>query len=128
FFNQLEQLSAHPDDLTERSVFVNNASALTNQLNSVSGSFATLRENTDAQLQEAIAQVNSLARQISELNVQIQRIEVRGVNANDLRDQRDQLINQLAGYIDVQSVEQGVGLLTVTAAGAALAAGTQAGA
>jgi flagellar hook-associated protein FlgK len=127
FFDQLSQLSAQPDDSTQRQIFLDSATALTGKLNSISQDFSTLGENIDQTISQTVSQVNTLASQIADLNGQIQQVELRGINANDLRDQRDNLISQLAGLVDVRVVEQPSGVDTVTGGGAPLAVGTQAG-
>jgi flagellar hook-associated protein FlgK len=127
FFNQLEQLSAQPDDPTQRRIFLNSAVALTDKVNSLAQGFSTLQQNVDDTLGQTVNQINTIAAQIADLNGRIQQIEIRGISANDLRDQRDSLVNQLAGLIDVRTVEQQTGVVTVTGAGAALAVGSQAG-
>ena len=49
--------------------------------------------------------INSIAEKISVLNKQINNIEVRGGHANELRDQRANLIDELSGIADVETKE-----------------------
>src|SRR5262249_37783169 len=77
-------------------------------------------------LQDAVNQVNQLTPQIANLNDQIQQIELQGKQPNNLLDQRDQLINQLAGYVDVRVTDQPYGVRNVIGAGTPLVVSNQA--
>jgi flagellar hook-associated protein FlgK len=125
FFNQLSQLAAQPDNMTQRQVFLGNAVDLTNEFNSVAGNLDQLGGNIDSQIQQLVGQVNQISPQIAALNQQIQLAEIQGTSPNDLLDQRDQLINQLAQIVDVQTVQQPFGVKTVLAGGMPLAIGGQ---
>src|SRR5713226_735219 len=126
FFNQVNQVASSPADMTQRTVLLGTATALTNQLNSLGANFASLRQSVDSQLQQTVTDANSLLPQIAALNQEIQRVEVLGTNANDQRDQRDQLINQLAGLVDVRTIEQPYGQTTVLVDGSPAVIGNQA--
>jgi len=128
FFSDLQQLQSSPDDLTQRSVFLNSATSLTSQLNTLSGDFATLGQNIDLQANQLVSQANALVPQIATLNGEIQQAEVQGTSPNTELDQRDQLINQLAAIVNVQVVAQPDGQVNILAAGTPLVVGTQANA
>lgn len=125
FFNQLDQLTANPGDLSQRRVVLTNAASLAQRFNALAEDFGQQRIGLDARIQQSVADINSLAPQIAQLNEQIHRVEVTGQNANDLRDQRDQLINQLAAVVDVRTVEMPFGQTTVLAGGVPVVAGNQ---
>jgi flagellar hook-associated protein 1 FlgK len=128
FFSQLQQLSATPDDLTQRGVFLRSAADLTNQLNSLAANFSQLGQYIDNQANQLVTQANGLASQIADLNGQIQQLSSRGIVPSTQLDQRDQLVNQLATIIDVRVVQQQDGEVTVLAGGTPVAVGTQANA
>jgi len=52
-----------------------------------------------------VTKINRLGENIAELNRQIARSELGGNKANDLRDRRDQLIDELSQYADVRTIE-----------------------
>ncbi len=66
-----------------------------------------LRSQSDRQLGAAAEQADRLLEQIAELNRRIADAEVGGVVAGALRDQRDQMITELARFADVSTVERG---------------------
>src|SRR5699024_2129591 len=53
-----------------------------------------------------IKQVNDYATQISSLNEEIFVMEVDGSNANDLRDQRDLIVDKLSKLVDIEAEER----------------------
>ncbi len=127
FFNQVDQLTAQPDDPAQRQVVVSSLSTLAGQFNSLSSNLEQLRAGINSQVQQAVQQVNALTPQIASLNSQINQAEALGQQPNDLLDRRDQLINQLAQYVDVRTVPQPNGVVNVLGAGSALVVGFLAG-
>jgi flagellar hook-associated protein 1 FlgK len=82
--------------------------------NSVYESFQEYQDNLNNQVIDAINDINSIGHRINELNKQITGIEVGGCeNANDLRDERDQLLDTLAGYGNISYDEDTNGVVTV---------------
>lgn len=57
--------------------------------------------------------INSILDNIASLNKQISSYEMTGNKANDLRDQRNQLLDQLSGYVDINVKEQSDGMVAV---------------
>ena len=126
FFNQVSQLTAHPDDAAQRAVVLKSASSVTNQINSLAGNFTQVKTGLNSQLQQTVTQINTLSSQVADLNGQIQTATTQGLTVNDLLDRRDQLVNQLAGYINIRTINQGQGQETVLAGGVPVVIGNQA--
>lgn len=116
FFRGLQDVSTNPSELAARSVLLANAGQLASSVNQVSSDLVTARQSLNFQVRQTISEINSLSNQIGELNSQIARAELAGQNANDLRDQRELALNELATRIDITTVESGTGALTVFAA------------
>lgn len=57
--------------------------------------------------------INGILQQISQLNKQIVGNEVSGQTSNDLRDTRNNLLDELSGDMDISAVEQSDGSVTV---------------
>lgn len=105
-FDRMFQLSSRPDDGTLRRQAVNSVQDLAQEINSLSASMGQLQQMLDAEIGEAVSTVNQLTAQIAALNRQIGISENSGNGtANDLRDQRDQLMGELAQYVDVRTWE-----------------------
>ncbi|WP_339060498.1 flagellar hook-associated protein FlgK [Tepidibacillus marianensis] len=119
FWNSWQDLAGQPDNLTARSVVIERAAAMTDAFNDVEGKLQDLKSDLVESIKvklgsasidtttgdiktENIGEVNTLLTQISKLNEQIYQVEAQGDHANDLRDQRDILTDQLSGLIDIQ--------------------------
>lgn len=116
FFRGLQDVSTDPNGLAARSVLLANAKQLASSVNQVSSDLITAKQSLNFQVQQTVTEINSLSKQIATLNSQIVTAEVTGQSANDLRDQRDLALNELASRIDVTTVESRTGALTVFAA------------
>jgi flagellar hook-associated protein 1 FlgK len=110
----MEELSKSPNDTTNISVLVQKSAAFMENASSVYESFQEYQNNLNDQVIDAIEDINSIGKRICELNKQISGIEVGGVeNANDLRDERDQLLDTLAGYGNISYTEDANSIVTV---------------
>lgn len=123
FFNQVEQLTSRPDNTAARRPLVAAASDLARQINSAAGSVDQLRSDIGAQIPGEVAEVNDLAKRIADLNIRISYREQVGQPASDLRDQRDQLIDNMSQRVDVKTIEQPFGVVNVIANGAVIVVG-----
>lgn len=117
FFNQLNQLATQPADTTQRAVVLSSANDLAKEFNSLNTALGQVRDGIDAQLSNGVTNINQLTQQIAQLNGRIQNASVQGTNPNDLLDQRDQLVNQLAGVVGVQVFPAAFNQVTVLAGG-----------
>lgn len=116
FFAALQDVSTSPGELPARSVLLAKASQLSSTLNQAASDLVTAKQSLNFQVTQTITEINSLSKQLAELNGKIVTAEVTGQNANDLRDQRDLALNELATRIDVTSIENSTGGLTIFAA------------
>lgn len=75
------------------------------------------------QIRVRLDEVNGLTDKIINVNQQIAAREIAGDNANDLRDQRDLLVDQLSEYMQVVVTEQPDGKFTINSEGITLVNG-----
>jgi flagellar hook-associated protein 1 FlgK len=126
FFNSLQQLSTDPSNTSLRQAVLSAAQNMAQDFNSTSSSLTSLQQNVDQSVPQAVSQVNSLTSQIAQLNSEVSAAESTGQNAGSLVDQRNQLISQVSGIIDVSQVDAGNGNVTLTTtSGAALVVGNK---
>jgi flagellar hook-associated protein 1 FlgK len=113
FFKSLQDVASSPSEVTPRSVLLAKADFLTSGFNQVAGELSARRSSVNDQVKQTITEINSLTTQVADLNSKIVSAEMTGQNANDLRDQRDQAINDLAQRIDISVIDGGNGALSV---------------
>ncbi|TXM64660.1 flagellar hook-associated protein FlgK [Methylobacterium sp. WL120] len=112
FTASLQQLAANPTVAAARSTVVGNASALAAAINDAASGVQSLRTGVEARLGADTRDANALLTGIASLNAKIQTTTDSAALA-DFQDQRDQKINGLASYMDLQTVQQGDGSVTV---------------
>ena len=101
----LQELLKDPNSATAKSQFVGYASSLADYFNNLAGNMEKLQKDTNQELKLKIEELNSIAGEIATLNKQINTIELTGVKANELRDRRALLIDQLSQIVDVEVSE-----------------------
>ena len=95
----------NPNSDSAKSQFVGSADALTEYFNNLSGNLEALQKDVNKEIKLKIDEINSLAGEIATLNKQINVIELSGSKANELRDRRALLIDQLSEIVDVSISE-----------------------
>ena len=101
----MEDLLCNSTDTSYRDSFVSTAEGLTDQINEFAIALERLQRECNDQIKAKVDQVNSIAKQIATLNRQINTIELSGITANELRDQRALLIDQLSSIAQVEVEE-----------------------
>ncbi len=105
FFNALSALEDDPGTTTTRTAFLGRAQSLCEYFNEMAQTLENVQKNLNNELFDAVDKVNSIASQIASLNEQINVIEIKGVTANELRDQRALLVDELSTYVNVETEE-----------------------
>ncbi|AOY75642.1 flagellar hook-associated protein FlgK [Clostridium formicaceticum] len=104
-FSSFQELSKNPENQTTRSLVRQRAIAFTNSVNSTYNQLEKMATDLNFDIQTTVKTINTYAEQIAVLNEQIYRFELNGSNANDLRDQRNYLIDQLSKLVNVDVIE-----------------------
>lgn len=101
----LQELMKNPNNASFKEQFVGYAGALTEYFNNVAGNLEKLQKDVNEEIKVKIDEINTIASEIATLNKQINTIELKGVNANELRDRRTLLVDQLSEIVDVEIKE-----------------------
>ncbi|WP_018132179.1 flagellar hook-associated protein FlgK [Effusibacillus pohliae] len=105
FFNAWHDLSLAPEDITARKLVKQRAIELTDTFHHIDAQLKTLDSDLQSSITNKISEVNNIISQIQGLNHQIRVVESLGDKANDLRDRRDLLVDQLSKLVDVKVTE-----------------------
>lgn len=117
FWSSLEVLNRDPSLLSARIDLIGSATNLADTFKQISGSLNTLESDASNNINAKLNQANTIIQNISQLNGIIRKNEMLGDNANDYRDQRDVLLDQLSKIVDVQYAEDVNGMVNVFTAG-----------
>jgi flagellar hook-associated protein 1 FlgK len=117
-FQGLHDLAQHPQGLSERSSVLQQGQNVAEAFHQLANGLQGLYQGRNAELGDAVTDVNHLTAQLARLNQQIREREVDPKNhANTLRDQQDLLLKQLAEKINITSFPTGAGQVTVLLGG-----------
>lgn len=108
-FDSLQELSKDPSSLNVRTQVVNYAKSFTEYFRSLSENMNSIQEECNFEVRNKVDQINSCAQQVAALTKQINTLEVTGGMANDLRDQRALLIDELSEIANISVTEKKVG-------------------
>lgn len=105
FWTSWSDLSKEPENMGARSVVRERALTLTQSFHNIDSQIASTQKDLDSNIRVQIGQINTYAKQIQELNVQIKNAEISGDNPNDLRDKREALVDDLSKIVSVHVTE-----------------------
>lgn len=120
FWNSWSDLSNNPESTAARSAVISQGRLLADSFHSLDSRFQEMQVSVDQDVAARVDEINSRGKEIANLNRLIISQELGGQKANDLRDQRDNLIDELSGIVDVTTAEKANGSVTVYISGLAV--------
>lgn len=117
FFDAWQNLSNNPADISARTVVKTDAEILSNVFNNLSGELRDLKQTRNTEIEDRVAKVNEITKEVYNLNLEIGSVELGKQNANDSRDKRDKILKELSKLIDVVTTENELGQITLTTDG-----------
>lgn len=116
FWESLQELSKEPDSIVTRATVVGTAFTFIERAENIAKQLREYQINLNTQITEEVNKINSIAKQIYALNEQINYYESNGIeNANDLRDERNNLLDDLGKIIHITYKELPNGKVNVFA-------------
>ncbi|MCP4704979.1 MAG: flagellar hook-associated protein FlgK, partial [candidate division Zixibacteria bacterium] len=113
FWTGWMDLGNNPESIAARTALKEQANLLTTGFHRRYDQLIDLQKSIDIDVELIVNKVNSLSDEIASLNKQISRMELGNYSANDLRDRRDLMIDNLSQFIDVNTSEQSNGATLV---------------
>lgn len=105
-FNGLDTLNGgNSSDASVRNQFIYRADNLCSYFNSVANSLQSIQKDLNEEIYSSVSNINAIGEKIALLNKEINQIEVRGGYANELRDERAMLLDELSGIVAVTTDE-----------------------
>lgn len=108
-FEAVNALTKDPHSVVARNQLVNYSQSISEFFNTMTTNLNSVQRQADDEVKSTANAINTVAQEIASLNKQINTIEVNGGAANDLRDARALLIDELSGYINTTVKETEVG-------------------
>lgn len=95
----VQELSKDPSSSVTQGLLMQRAYAFVNDAQGVYTGLCEYQVNIDSEIKKTVSQMNDIGWEIWDINNKIRQIESGGIeHANDLRDRRNQLLDELGGY------------------------------
>ena len=101
----LQEITKNASSTSTKAQFISSLKSLTDYFNNMYGDLQNLQSDVNDEIKMRIDSINSIAQDLATVNKQINVIELTGTVANELRDKRDVLIDQLSAIVDVDVIE-----------------------
>jgi flagellar hook-associated protein 1 FlgK len=88
-----------------KSTFVSSMKSITEYFNNVSTSLQNEQQDVNSEIKLCADRISSIAQEVASINKQINIIEMTGTTANELRDKRDVLVDDLSKIISIETRE-----------------------
>lgn len=108
-FKTLDALKSDPSSEVKRGQALSYLSSICRYFNTLSTNFENTQNDINEEIESSVSSINTMAEQIASINKQINTIEASGGTANDLRDSRNLIVDQLSYYADVKVHERTIG-------------------
>lgn len=105
FFDSISDLAFGANDLNYRSAVVNTADTLVTNVKNHANKLLQQQVDLNDEIYSVVQKINSIGSQLVSINEQIYKIEIDGQTANELRDQRTLLLDELSKYVNIETKE-----------------------
>lgn len=117
FYTSITEMSKNPSDMAFREPVKENALSFAKHINETAKRLQEREKETEYTIEMNVKTINSLTTQITNLNRQIYSQELDGRHANDLRDRRELLVDELSKIVNVSVDESADGKYRVSLGG-----------
>ena len=104
-FNSLDSVKKNAGDASVRNEFISNAQEMMDYFNSTAISMQDLQSSINDEIKTSVDSINSASQKIALLNKQINIIEMEGGYANELRDERARILDELSNIIPIEATD-----------------------
>ncbi len=114
FWTAIEELSKDPASSVTQGLLVQRASEFIERAHDIYSGLSSYQNNLNIQIKNQVDKINKYGNQIIALNDQIRAIECGGIeHANDLRDVRNRILDELAELTNMSCEEDRTGCVSV---------------
>ncbi len=101
----MQEWMKDPNSDSAKAQFIGYAESMVEYFNGLAGNMEALQKDINQEIKLQVDEMSSLASEIATLNKQINTIELTSVKANELRDRRELLLDQLSQIVDIEVIE-----------------------
>ena len=114
YWETIQEMAKDPSNAVTQGLFVSKAQTLIERATNVYKSLQDYQNNLNREVKKYVDKLNDYGKQLAELNKQIVNIEVGGIErANDLKDTRNNILDQMAELCNISYTEDVDGYVSV---------------
>jgi flagellar hook-associated protein 1 FlgK len=126
YFNTWQEVATNPEGVAQRSTLLMKAEAFVNVVKQMESDIKNTLKFVNDEIGDSINQINVLTQNIATLNEKIIEVEAGGAEtAHVFRDQREQIMKELAELVDYDWYESSDGTVTIVAGRGSIVAGVE---
>lgn len=126
FYSSIQDAANDPTSTPTRQAMLGKATSLVGTFHTLDQQLGQQWTQINQRISDSVASINNLAQGIANLNQQIESETAGGSPPNDLLDQRDQMVQQLAEQVGISTSTQGNSINVFTGNGQTLVNGSTA--
>lgn len=123
FYKSWQDLSANASTDSNRVAVIEKGNVFTDKLKTATQQMQSQINAQYDDMSSTLTKINDITNQLTKLNQNIMSTEATGASANDLRDKRDLLVDELSGYMNLNVYEDDNGMYTVVSNGVSMVNG-----
>ena len=105
FMRALQDVKNNPSLRDYKAAFIASTQKLAEYFNTTAGNLQALQKDVNEEIKLRVERINSITSEIATMNKQINVVEMTGTRANQLRDKRDLLLDELSEIVDIKTEE-----------------------
>lgn len=105
FCNALDALYSDSSEVSKRNQAIQSGQTLAEYYNNIAENLEMYQEEANTQIKVTLDRINAIAENVASLNNQISVMELNGGYANDLRDERNMLVDELSKLVGIEVKE-----------------------
>lgn len=113
----VQELQKEPESKVARTALVETANTFIERCQSISTQLKSFRQDLNLKVKNTVDRINTIGKRIDELNTLIRKEEAGEQEANDYRDERNKLLDELGGYVKMSYKEVRDGTILVNIEG-----------
>lgn len=100
-FDTLKSMQGNPSEVTYRTEFLNYCQSISEYFNNIQTRLKNLQHECNTEVSNMVERINNLSSQIASVTKQINTVELTGKKANDLRDKRNLMLDELSEIVPI---------------------------
>lgn len=104
-FSALKSMQGNPSEVTYRAEFLNYCASISEYFNDIQTKLTNLQQECNTEVSNMVDRINNISQQVAALTKQINTVELTGAAANDLRDKRELLLDEMSEMIPIEIKE-----------------------